>query len=276
MLWISWGNKAISVGRAPSQSPTAAPTIRYFFFVVEAPRPPRGPLPTHTTVRGTGGGSRKSSNRVIDSPPSPEAQGCSMSNQLKRAAEILMEQEGFREWPYLDTRGFRTVGFGTRLPLSEHEHAQIETFRTHASAAPPILTTAALWPITRGEGEALLIGRLDIKRQRLERGALAHFNIRFDELPDPAKLGLLDAAYQLGVAGLLDFRLMWGFIRSGMWMKAGQEAKRSRWARQTPSRAARLCRYLESCGPIAAFTSRGAHGPTAVSRVIRSGPLASE
>ena len=73
--------------------------------------------------------------------------------------------------------------------------------------------------------------------------------MNFAMLPGAAKIGLLNAIYQLGVGGLLGFVHMWGYIRQGHYALAAREALNSKWAQQTPNRAARLARLLQSCEP---------------------------
>ena len=56
---------------------------------------------------------------------------------------------------------------------------------------------------------------------------------------------LADMAYQLGVAGVLQFHTTLGHLARQEWQAAHQSALASAWARETPERAARVAgRFL--------------------------------
>lgn len=71
-----------------------------------------------------------------------------------------------------------------------------------------------------------------------------------DRLPWLSKLGperrgvLLNMAYQMGVAGLLEFKNTLALIASGKYQGAAAEMLNSKWARQTPARAHRLSQQM--------------------------------
>jgi lysozyme len=144
-----------------------------------------------------------------------------MSNLL---VEWLKFEEGFRARPYRDSVGVLTVGYGRNLV---------------AHPLPPRNWSAE--PCTEAEAEGWL------------RTALAdlYFRLRarkpIIESIDPVRSAcLLNMAYQLGVAGVLVFPRMWAAIEERSWMEAALMAEDSRWAKQTPNRARRVCQALES------------------------------
>lgn len=58
---------------------------------------------------------------------------------------------------------------------------------------------------------------------------------------DPARRGVLvNMAFQMGIAGLLNFKNTLGLIERGKYQDAAQEMLGSKWAQQTPARANRL------------------------------------
>ena len=67
----------------------------------------------------------------------------------------------------------------------------------------------------------------------------------FDELNETQKHALINMAFQLGVNGLLSFKNTLGLMRLGRYAEAHAEALKSRWAKQTPNRAAEVARMLE-------------------------------
>ena len=73
-----------------------------------------------------------------------------------------------------------------------------------------------------------------------------------DRLPwisklDPARKGVLtNMAFQMGVAGLLGFKNTLALIQSGKYQDAAKAMLQSKWATQTPARANRLSRQMET------------------------------
>ena len=58
---------------------------------------------------------------------------------------------------------------------------------------------------------------------------------------DPVRArGLVNMAFNLGVAGVLNFRNMCAALRSGDWQRAHDEALNSLWARQVGQRSQRI------------------------------------
>ena len=67
----------------------------------------------------------------------------------------------------------------------------------------------------------------------------------FNDLNDTQQQALVNMAFQLGVNGLLSFRNTLGLMRSKRYAEAHTEALKSRWAKQTPNRAAEVAKMLE-------------------------------
>jgi len=122
----------------------------------------------------------------------------------------LKQDEGFRGMPYRDTRGFWTIGYGTKLPIDERE------------------------------AQLLLEKRLNDTivelRERLDF---------FDELPEEAKEIVLNMAYNLGVPKFMHFKRMIAALREGNFKKAAYEMRDSLWYRQVKDRARRLVYRME-------------------------------
>ena len=122
--------------------------------------------------------------------------------------EDIKEEEGFRGIPYNDHLGYPTVGYGTRLPLTEEE------------------------------AELLLKHRLHNMQKELNRRIKESYGSV--ALPDEVWEILDHMAYQMGVSGVMGFKKMLGAIIKGNYRLASQEGMDSRWANQTPNRARRL------------------------------------
>lgn len=68
----------------------------------------------------------------------------------------------------------------------------------------------------------------------------------FDELDMPRQGVLLQMAFQLGVAGMLSFKTTLQLVRLGKYKDAAIAMLDSKWARQTPARARRLAKQMET------------------------------
>ena len=125
--------------------------------------------------------------------------------------EQLKEHEGFRGMPYKDSLGYPTIGFGTKLPLSENE------------------------------AELLMKYRLEKKRDELITAMPFVYN-----LPDDKQKVLYEMSYQMGVRGVLLFKRMWSALKSRDFETASKEMLDSRWAVQTPDRAKGLAKIMKN------------------------------
>ena len=117
----------------------------------------------------------------------------------------LKTEEGFSAMPYR-LRGVLHIGYGTNLDVG----------------------------ITVREGAFLLAERVGIAEVRLARSWQP-----YEDMPAAVQVELVDMSYQLGVGGLLEFSQMLDALDRGDYERAAHEAEASRWAAETPKRAAR-------------------------------------
>ena len=117
----------------------------------------------------------------------------------------LKEHEGFRGEVYQDTLGYDTVGYGTKMPLSQREATVILRMRL-----------------------------IDMVKK------LDDLQPIFKTLPVTAQEILANMAYQMGVIGLLQFRKTWLYLEDHNFKDASIEMLDSLWATQTPNRAKEL------------------------------------
>lgn len=132
------------------------------------------------------------------------------SAKANPAIESIKEAEGFRGMPYRDTHGNLTLGYGTKLP------------------------------ITQAEGEMLLLHRLEI-----ETRCIAGRWPPWETAAKGVRVALQAAAYQLGCAGLLEFKKALSALATGDYAGAAREFRRSDWYRETPSRVERVIRTFQ-------------------------------
>lgn len=62
----------------------------------------------------------------------------------------------------------------------------------------------------------------------------------------PRQAALLNMGFQLGVSGLLGFRVSLGLIEAGEYEAAAAQMLRSKWATQTPARAKRVAEQMRT------------------------------
>lgn len=68
----------------------------------------------------------------------------------------------------------------------------------------------------------------------------------FSDLDEARQGVLVNMSFQLGVAGLLQFRRTLGRVAAGEYATAASQMMKSKWARQTPNRARRLSEQMRT------------------------------
>jgi len=119
------------------------------------------------------------------------------------AIENIKTEEGFKGTVYKDTKGFDTLGYGTKMPITEDE------------------------------AELILIHRFRIMQKELD--------IALKNKVETRVLNILDEmAYQLGVPKLLTFKKMIKALENKDYLEASKEMIDSEWHKETPARCERL------------------------------------
>lgn len=124
--------------------------------------------------------------------------------------DAIKQEEGFKGIVYKCTEGFDTIGYGTRLPLSEKE------------------------------AEMILEYRLNILKGNLSR------SLYMLDIDKKAWDILYNMVYQMGVKGVLNFKNMIKALEAKDYKRAGDEMLDSKWAKQTPARANRLSKAMKA------------------------------
>lgn len=139
-----------------------------------------------------------------------------MSAPMTLARQLRLE-EGVERSAYKDSLGYLTIGVGRLIDkrkgggLSDDE---IDYLLVNDIAQKTVEVAKAL-PWLRG-------------------------------LSEPRQAVLLGMAFQLGTAGMLAFTTTLGHVRAGRWAEAGTAMLRSKWAEQTPERAHRMARQMQT------------------------------
>lgn len=136
---------------------------------------------------------------------------------LEAVKADLKRDEGFVSHAYWDSEGVVTIGFGR------------------------MIDERLSGGISEEEAETLLANDICTALRELDTRMPWWKN-----LPIPARRGLLNMAFNLGLPRLIKFRRMLRALQAGDWENARKEALDSRWAKQVGKRAERIAdMYLE-------------------------------
>ena len=133
---------------------------------------------------------------------------------------------------------------------------RIEEGTEHVAYPDPI-TSGEPWTIGRGhtgpevhEGlvwdDTQIDAVTDADIAHATDGCRVHLNPWFDKLDEVRQAVLISMAFQMGIHGLLDFVHFLGAMRDERGLAAAGEMLASKWAKQTPKRAARAARAIET------------------------------
>ena len=127
-------------------------------------------------------------------------------NTLKQS---IKRHEGFRLYPYMDTTGNLTIGWGRNLTSKG---------------------------INSDEAELMLLNDIITAKEdyvRLPISVRSNCNFKRKDV-------LVEMVFQLGFVGVLKFKKMFAALERRDFTRAADEMKDSLWYRQTPSRATEL------------------------------------
>ncbi|HEX2113147.1 MAG TPA: glycoside hydrolase family protein [Alphaproteobacteria bacterium] len=130
-----------------------------------------------------------------------------------RMLEQLVAHEGVRLKPYRCPAGKLTIGIGRNLD-----------------------------DVGLTRGEAFMLASNDIVRTEALLEKLAVWGA----LGDVRQRVLCDMAFNMGVAGLMQFRKMFAAIEAQDFARAADEMLASAWAKQVPGRADKLARMMRT------------------------------
>lgn len=132
----------------------------------------------------------------------------------------LRRDEGVRLKVYTDTVGKLTIGVGRNLTDKG---------------------------ISEQEAEAMLTADVMEVREALSKNGYQYFLGDSDDDPEVVRYDVLvNMAFNMGIHGLLQFRIMLRAYRDGDWETAAAEMLRSKWATQVGDRAHRLSEQMRT------------------------------
>lgn len=147
---------------------------------------------------------------------------------MTQLVKLIAYEEGWREWPYLCSEGYPTVGFGFKIGP---KGASLSNYQ---------------FTLPRAAGDAWMDCILADVQREMEKYPRIMAAMKGCQ-GNPARLAVLvSMAYQMGVPGLNAFANTLGLISIGDFSGASVEMGRSRWQKQTPERAARHMEQMRS------------------------------
>ena len=130
----------------------------------------------------------------------------------------LKGDESIRPQVYLDSLGYSTIGIGRLVDPKKPGCG-----------------------LRMNEMEFMLSNDIDDKTAELTK------KLPWLYLLDKVRQGaLLNMAFQMGVEGLLGFRTTLELVRKGEYKAAAENMLLSKWAQQTPNRAKRISKQMET------------------------------
>ena len=132
--------------------------------------------------------------------------------------------EGFRDHVYMDTEGFRTIGWG-------HKVVHEDNFEDGKTYTKEELQEVFDKDLNKAIGKA---------RTLMEQNGVT-------DLPTTAQHTLTEMVFQLGPTGVSKFKNMWKCLQDRNFEGASLEMLDSKWNRQTPNRCKKLSDQMKSC-----------------------------
>lgn len=139
---------------------------------------------------------------------------------VESVQELLEQDEGRRLWPYAGTRGHQTWGIGHLL----------------ANGLNPEVTDLLNQAVDRQFQDDL---------DEATQGLMAAYPW-FAGMNPIRQAALIDMAFNLGLAGLAEFKQFLGWMEAGQWMNAAIDLRGTLVYRQLPTRYERLARMIQS------------------------------
>lgn len=172
------------------------------------------------------------------------------SSLLSRVATLLLPEEGVRTRPYLDSKGYVTVGIGRNLSGNGVSIAELNAIvdeldydllirETHIENGRVRIKTLALAnkifvkPLTKADIHLLLLDDLRIT----QNDALTVFGSElWGNMGEPRKQALLDTLFELGLPRFEKFVNLIAAVKQKDWNTAAVELLKSEAADEAPGR----------------------------------------
>jgi len=129
---------------------------------------------------------------------------------INKLIQSIKNDEGFKGYPYSDTKGNLTIGYGTKLPLEPTE------------------------------AELLLKYRLNKVIEKINN-RMPYIQLLQEQIQEV----IYEMGYQLGINGLFEFKKMLDCLYEGNYDCMIKEMRNSKWYKQTPNRVEKLIKKIQ-------------------------------
>ncbi len=147
------------------------------------------------------------------------------------ALEYIKKNEGYRDKPYKDSLGIKTVGYGFNLQDKANQQLANRLGITFDKPLQP-------------ESAEKLFKHSVVAAE----DAIRNLDPDFDTRPDGVRKALLDMSYNLGAGRLSEFEDMFLALKTGNYREAGYAITKSLYAAQVPVRARNNAKLLIQAG----------------------------
>lgn len=154
-------------------------------------------------------------------------------------AQMLKQDEGYKETVYWDTEGYPTIGIG-HLIMRKKTRDMGEINRELSAHVGRVVMNGKI-----SSDEVLALFEKDlsvIKRGIMSLPALADVYVSLDTIRQTA---IENMVFQLGAVGVSKFPSMLRALKAKDWGMAYKQALDSAWSKQTPNRANRVASVLK-------------------------------
>lgn len=159
----------------------------------------------------------------------------------KELVDQLIEDEGFRLFPYKCSAGYLTIGVGRNLITNWFSNEELDELKIYDDLPTFIIDKLKQTGITKNQAIYLLNNDIDTVVEQL-RSSLSWFN----SAPDIVQNLLINMCFNLGIGTFLTFKNTLRLIKDGKYDEASVEMLKSKWASQVGARAKRLSEKLKS------------------------------
>lgn len=134
--------------------------------------------------------------------------------------------------------------------IKRHEGLRLRTYRCPSGKLTigwgHNLTDNPVWGLQKGDKISMATAERLLENDIYSTGRQLDERIPWwRELDLPRQGVLLNMAFQMGVAGLAGFAKALSAAEQGNWLRSANEMLDSKWAKQTPGRAAELARQMQ-------------------------------
>lgn len=151
--------------------------------------------------------------------------------------DMLAFDEGLKLTVYKDTEGYWTVGLGHLLTKQKDKAVAI-------SELDKLVGRKTNGVIT--EKEARNIFDKDVKKAIDQVKKSSILSPIYNKISENRKMALINMVFQMGLAGAESFKNSLTLVSNSYYTKAASNMRQSKWYRQTPNRAERVIKVLQT------------------------------